>query len=222
MLGVPARTAARDDRRSMSRDTARLTDARARPNARPIAALVYLAATAAVIAASRSRRAACHRPAGPQRATIPLGQAAPDAVHDPAAVGELQVRQPNWASRADLPGGLGRRAPAGKEHFKVGAAARSPLPPASPQRYCWRGRGGVPWRAGRHRPGVVTRARHWTAKTARSALSSPLAANSSANRLGNRRVVIRVPRHTTVCGSAPRSPAAGPSRGRPPAAPRTA
>ncbi len=48
--------------------------------------------------------------------------------------------------------------------------------------------------AGRHGAGAVTRARHQAAKAARSAVSRPLAANSSANRRGNRRVVLRVPR----------------------------
>jgi hypothetical protein len=34
-------------------------------------------------------------------------------------------------------------------------------------------------------------------------MASALAAKSSANRRGNRRVVCRAPRHTTVCGSTP-------------------
>jgi len=58
-------------------------------------------------------------------------------------------------------------------------------------------------RAGRHGAGAVTRARQAAAKAARSATSRPLAANSSANRRGYRRVVFRAPWHTTVCGSAP-------------------
>ena len=61
--------------------------------------------------------------------------------------------------------------------------------------------GAVPRLGGRHRAGAVTRARQAAAKAARSATSRPLAAKSSANRRGNRRVVFRVPRHTTVCGS---------------------
>src|SRR5271169_5220436 len=141
--------------------------------------------------------------AGPQRAAVPLRQAAPDAVHDPAAEGVVQARLPDRAHSADLPCGLGRLAAAGKEQVEVGAAARSPVPPASPELSCWRSEGAVPRLAGRHRPGAVTRARHWAAKAARSAVSRPLAANSSANRRGYRRVVFRLPRQTTVCGSTP-------------------
>ena len=48
-------------RRSASRDRTRLTDVAARPNARPIAAMVDPAAAAAAIASSRSRRAAAVR-----------------------------------------------------------------------------------------------------------------------------------------------------------------
>ncbi len=35
--------------------------------------------------------------AGPQRAAVPIGQAAPDTVHDPAAERELQARLPDRA-----------------------------------------------------------------------------------------------------------------------------
>ena len=52
--------------------------------------------------------------------------------------------------------------------------------------------------ASRHRAGAVTRARQAAAKAARSATSSPLAANSSANRRGYRRVVFRAPWHTAA------------------------
>ena len=53
--------AAHDDRRSESRDSARLTDVWARPNARPIAALLYPAALARLVASwphDRDRAAA--------------------------------------------------------------------------------------------------------------------------------------------------------------------
>ena len=104
--------------------------------------------------------------------------------------------------RADLPCGPGRLAALGKEHVKVSAAARSQLPPARGKTR-WGSQVAVPRQAGRHRAGAVTRARQAAAKAARSATSRPLAANSSANRRGYRRVVLRAPRHTTVCGSAP-------------------
>ena len=155
---------------------------RARPNARPIDALVYPAAEAAAIASSRSRRDGAY-PAGPQRAAFPLGQPAPDAVGDPVGDGVVQARLADRARRADLPGRPGRLTAAGEEHLQVGAAARSPLPPA-------RGKarrssqGAMPRRAGRHRAGAVTRARQAAAKSARSATSRPLAAKSSANRRG--------------------------------------
>ena len=50
------------------------------------------------------------------------------------------------------------------------------------------------------RPSVI-RARHRAANAARSLMSWPLAAKSSANRRGYRRVVFLLPRHTTVHGS---------------------
>jgi hypothetical protein len=80
--------------------------------------------------------------------------------------------------------------------------ARSLLPPARGETR-WGRQAGVPRQAAGHRAGAATRARQAAAKAARSAASRPLAANSSANRRGYRRVVLRVPRHTTVCGSAP-------------------
>ena len=121
---------------------------------------------------------------------------------DPVAQGVVQARLADRASRADPPRGPGRLTAAGKEQVKVSAAARSPVPPAAWGRG-WRNRGTVTRLTGRHRGGAVTRARHWAANPARSATSRPLAANSSANRRGNRRVVFRAPRQTTVCGSAP-------------------
>jgi hypothetical protein len=142
------------------------------------------------------------RVAGPQDSAIPFGQAAPDTVHDPIAEGVVQALLSDRACRADPPGGLGRFAAAGKKPLQVSAAARSPVTPAGRERR-WRSRGAVTRRARRHRAGAVTRARQAAAKAARSAVSRPLAANSSANRLGYRRVVLRVPRQTTVCGSAP-------------------
>jgi hypothetical protein len=80
--------------------------------------------------------------------------------------------------------------------------ARSLLPPARGETR-WGRQAGVPRQAAGHRAGAATRARQAAAKAARSAASRPLAANSSANRRGYRRVVLRVPRQTMVCGSVP-------------------
>src|SRR5262249_38912933 len=54
-----------------------------------------------------------------------------------------------------------------------------------------------------HHAAPATRSRHRFANPARSAVFVPLAAKSSANRRGNRRVVRLAPRHTTVCGRRP-------------------
>jgi hypothetical protein len=51
-------------------------------------------------------------------------------VGDPVAEGVLQARLADRAPRADLPRGLGRLAAVGEEQVKIGAAARSQLPPA--------------------------------------------------------------------------------------------
>jgi hypothetical protein len=142
------------------------------------------------------------QPTGLQRTAFPLGQPAPDAVGDPVGDGVIQARLADRARRADLPRGPGRFAALGEEQVKVDTAARSQLPPARSKTR--RGsQAAVPRRAGRHRAGVVTRARQAAAKAARSATSRPLAAKSSANRRGYRRVVLRAPWHTTVCGSGP-------------------
>ena len=159
------------------------------------------AALAARIAWSRSRRSACIQ-SRLERTAFPLGQPAPDAGRDPVAEGILQARLPHRARCAHLPRGPGRLAALGVEHVEVSAVARSLLPPPRGETR-WGSQVAVPRQAGRHRAGAVTRARQAAAKAARSATSRPLAANSSANRRGYRRVVLRVPRHITVCGSVP-------------------
>ena len=141
--------------------------------------------------------------AGPQRAAVPFGQAAPDAVGDPVAEGVVQarLRGPGTPRRS-----AARARPTRRGRGRTGRGRRRGTQPGTASR-AGGGAGGagaaVTRLAGRHRAGAVTRARHWAAKAARSATSRPLAANSSANRRGYRRVVLRVPRHTTVCGSAP-------------------
>jgi len=137
-----------------------------------------------------------------QRAAFPLSLPAPDAGRDPVAQRVLQTWLADRAPRAHLPCGPGRLAALGIEQIKVGAVARSLLPPARGETR-WIGQVAVPRQAAGHGAGAVTRARQAAAKAARSAASRPLAANSSANRRGYRRVVLRVPRHTTVCGSVP-------------------
>jgi hypothetical protein len=88
--------------------------------------------------------------AGPQRAAVPFGQAAPDAVHDPVAEGVVKARLADRAPRADPPRRRGALAAAGEEQVEVSAAARSPVTPAAWGRG-WRNRGTVT-RRGNPRP----------------------------------------------------------------------
>jgi hypothetical protein len=123
------------------------------------------------------------------------------AAHNP---GDRGMRQAERAAdhRRRVPGCVGGRLAAlGVKHTtEVSAAARSLQPPARGETR----RGSqvaVPRQASRHRAGAVTRARQAAAKAARSATSKALAANSSANRRGYRRVVLRAPRHTVSLAS---------------------
>ena len=50
---------------------------------------------------------------------------------------------------------------------------------------------------------VVTRACHWGGEPGQAVGVQAAGRELIGNRRGNRRVVLRVPRHTTVCGSAP-------------------
>jgi hypothetical protein len=156
----------------------------------------------------RGRRRCCRGGAGQaerpadRRRRIPGclgGQERPVTI--PVGDGVVQARLAGRAPRADLQRGFGRLAAAGEEQIEVSAAARRQFTPARGKTR-WRGEVAVTRRTGRHRAGSVTRARHAAAKAARSATSGPLAANSSANRCGYRRVVLRR-RGTPRCAAAP-------------------
>ena len=162
---------------------------------------LYPAAAAAAIAASRSRPDGAGA-AGPQLPAVPLGQSAPDARGDAIAEGVCQAWLADRTPRTDQPRRLGRLTAAGKEQAEVGPAARSQLTPAHQQRALaqrdcsdaadwpspW-GRGD-PHPPGGGEPGQAVRVQ----AAGRELIRGPPR---------ERRVVIRAPRHTTVCGSAP-------------------
>ena len=161
--------------------------------------------------------------AGPQCAAFPFGQAAPDAVGDPVADGVVQARLPDRASPRRS---AARARPTRRGPGRTLQARRRGTQPASRQRGQrpgWRSGGAVPRRAGRHRDG-------------RGDPRPP--GGGEGGQVGHlqaagREVVGEPPRepagglpvapaHHGVRQRARRSPAAGPSPGRLPAAPRAA
>src|ERR1700761_3314382 len=115
---------------------------RDRPNDRPITSAASPAASAARIARSRSRRAACTQADCGVRRSRPVS---PPQMPSTIRLVMAYSRQGcNRALGTDLPGGLGALAAFGEEQVQVGAAARGLLPPARSKRvYLTNGIGGT-------------------------------------------------------------------------------